>query len=136
MTDCIFCKIVARELPATYVFENDQVVAFMDLKPVTKGHLLVVPKIHSTDITETSSEAAAALINQAQILGTAAMNGLNAQGFNIGINTKPAAGQVIFHTHVHVIPRYSHDGLKMWPNMDQLEEDLETTANSIRAQLK
>lgn len=135
MGDCIFCKIVTKDVPAEIVYENNEVVAFMDLKPVSPGHLLVVPKKHSQDLLDASADDTAALFEAAKLLGGAAIKGLNAHGFNIGVNTKPAAGQVVFHTHVHVIPRYDNDPLKMWSHMDNLSEELNVTAQKIKSGL-
>jgi histidine triad (HIT) family protein len=135
MSECIFCKITVKEIPAELVYEDDQVIAFMDLKPVSPGHLLVVPKVHSQDILEAAKQDVASMFETARLLGNAAIKGLNAQGFNIGVNTKPAAGQVIFHTHVHVIPRYDNDPLKMWTHMENLTEELTLTAQKIKSGL-
>jgi histidine triad (HIT) family protein len=112
--DCIFCKIISGELPADKVYEDDDFIAFQSLYQSSKGHTLIVPKEHSKDILEMNSELGSKLLKLTQEIGTAIMKGLNADGFNVGVNTKEAAGQEIFHTHIHIIPRYKDDNMKLW----------------------
>ena len=128
--NCIFCKIAKGEIPSIKVYEDDKFIAFEDMNPSNKGHTLIVPKEHSEDILDMKGEKAE-LIGMIQKIGAACMKGLDAQGFNVMINTKPAAGQVIFHTHVHIIPRYEGDGLKHWPQKEASEEERIMNAEKI-----
>jgi histidine triad (HIT) family protein len=111
-SSCIFCKIIAGDLPATVVHEDDRTVAFMDINPSVQGHALVVPRTHSTDLYDISPEDLFACMRTAKTLARNALDRLAAEGVNILQNTGRAAGQVVFHFHVHVIPRYSNDGLR------------------------
>src|SRR3989338_1218763 len=116
MSECIFCKIVKKEIPADIVFENDHILAFLDINPVNAGHTLIVPKQHCTDLLYTPDDIIKDMMVHTKKVAKAAVAAVKANGFNIGINTKPAAGQVVFHTHLHIIPRFSNDGLKHWPH--------------------
>ena len=113
--DCIFCKIIAGELPADKVYEDDDFLAFEALEQTSKGHVLLIPKEHSKDVLDMNSALGNKFLSVTKKIGTALMEGLGAQGFNIGLNTKSAAGQEVFHTHFHLIPRYTDDKLVMWP---------------------
>ncbi len=110
MSDCIFCKIIAKEIPATLLYEDDYVLVFMDSGPIIKGHALVIPKHHYDLITETPDAILVQLHSTAKRIATAQMNGLGADGVNIMQNNGAAAGQEVPHIHVHVIPRFIGDG--------------------------
>lgn len=110
MNDCIFCKIVAKEIPATTIFEDDEVLVFMDIGPIIKGHALVIPKKHYDPVTNTPDEVLAKLHITAKRIADAQMNALGADGVNIMQNNGKAAGQEVPHIHVHVIPRFCDDG--------------------------
>ncbi len=110
MSDCIFCKIVAKEIPATIVYEDDDVLVFMDIGPIVKGHALVISKKHYDPVTETPDQIVSKLHLTAKRIANAQMNGLEADGVNIMQNNGSASGQEVPHIHVHVIPRYSDDG--------------------------
>lgn len=110
MSDCIFCKIIAKEIPATVVYEDDEVLAFMDIGPIMKGHVLVIPKIHYDPVTNTPDDVLTKLHLVAKRISGAQMNGLGADGVNIMQNNGAASGQEVPHIHVHVIPRYTGDG--------------------------
>ncbi len=113
--DCIFCKIVEGGLPAYKVYEDSNVVAFLDIFPIHPGHTLVVPKKHYVDIFDTPDSELQNVIAAAKKISPAVMKATKADGINIGMNNKLASGQVVMHTHLHVIPRYKDDGLKTWP---------------------
>lgn len=110
MNDCLFCKIVAKEIPSTMVYEDDLVLVFMDIGPIIKGHALVVSKKHYDPVTETPDDVLAKLHQVAKRIARAQMNGLGADGVNIMQNNGKAAGQEVPHIHVHVIPRFNDDG--------------------------
>ncbi len=133
MNDCIFCKIVKKEIPADFVYENDKIVAFLDIHPNNKGHTLVVPKEHHTDLLETPDEVLTDIMSRTKKIAPAIMKAVKADGFNSIFNTKPAAGQVIFHTHMHIIPRFNNDGLKHWPELKTTPEELKKIKEKIIA---
>jgi histidine triad (HIT) family protein len=110
MSDCLFCKIAAGEIPATVVYEDDHVVVIMDIGPIIKGHALVISKEHYDPITDTPDDIVAKLHQAAKKIAGAQVNGLGADGVNIMQNNGKAAGQEVPHIHVHVIPRFQDDG--------------------------
>jgi histidine triad (HIT) family protein len=111
--DCIFCKIVAGELPATIVAEDERTVSFMDINPATRGHALVIPRAHSRDLLSVDPEDLAAAALAAKRLAGRASERLGAVGVNVINSCGAAAWQTVFHFHVHVIPRYIDDPLKL-----------------------
>ncbi len=111
--DCLFCKIVAGEIPATRVDEDERTVAFMDVNPATRGHLLVVPREHAVDLLEVPEADLEACARMAQRLARRALDRLDADGVNLLNSCRPAAWQTVFHFHVHVIPRYDDDPLRL-----------------------
>jgi len=111
MDDCLFCKIVAGELPSTRVYEDDRVIAIMDIFPATRGHALVIPRAHARDVHEVAQDDLAAAAAAARRLAGAAVRGLGADGVTIMQSNGAAAWQTVFHYHVHVIPRYDGDPL-------------------------
>lgn len=129
--DCIFCKIISGDLPADKIYEDDVCMAFEALHQVSPGHALIIPKKHSQDILDAKTTEGIEILSAVQKIGTGIMKGLNAQGFNIGVNTKSAAGQVVFHTHIHLIPRYENDKLKMWPEKETTTEERALFAQKI-----
>jgi len=112
--DCIFCKIVNGEIPASNVYEDEQTLAFLDIRPINIGHILVVPKVHYKNIYETPEEVMVAMMRTVHKLSKATKEGLNADGINVKMNNDPAAGQDVFHAHIHIIPRTKDDGLAPW----------------------
>ena len=108
--DCIFCKIVAGEIPCTKVYEDDDALAFMDIGPIVKGHTLVIPKQHHDPITATPPEVLQSLILVVKKLAQAQVDGLGADGVNVTQANGKVAGQVVPHIHFHVIPRFDGDG--------------------------
>lgn len=132
MNDCIFCKIVRKEIPATVIHENDRVLVFLDIKPVNPGHLLVVPKVHSADYVSTSEEALREMAVAAKRMGKAVMEALGAPAFNLGVNNGRAAGQLVDHVHLHVIPRFEGDGHEMWHGKGYEVGEMETVAEKLK----
>lgn len=114
-SDCIFCKIVEGGLPAYKVYEDANTLAFLDIFPIHPGHVLVISKRHTVDIFDTPEEDLKSIIAAAKKISPAVMKATKADGINIGMNNKPASGQVVMHAHIHVIPRFKDDGLKTWP---------------------
>ena len=113
MADCIFCKIVAGELPAAVVASDERAVAFLDINPATRGHTLVIPRAHVQDIHEIDSEDLAAATALAQTIAGRARERLGADGVNLLHSSGSAAWQTVFHFHIHVIPRYLGDPLRL-----------------------
>lgn len=111
--DCIFCKIVAGELPANLVDEDERTIAFMDIAPATRGHALVIPRAHTTDLLSIEAEDLTAVAYAAQRLAKRAKQRLGADGVNLLNSCGQAAWQTVFHFHVHVIPRYEDDPLRL-----------------------
>lgn len=110
MNNCIFCKIANHEIPATILYEDEEVLVFMDIGPIVKGHALAIPKKHFDTILETPENLLSKLHRTAQRIAVSQMNGLGADGVNIVQNNGQAAGQEVPHIHVHIIPRFENDG--------------------------
>jgi histidine triad (HIT) family protein len=125
--DCIFCKIVADELPATIVDEDERTIAFMDIAPATRGHALVVPREHSPDLLAIGSDDLAAVGLAAQRLAGRMKQRLGADGVNLLNSCGAVAFQTVFHFHMHVIPRYQGDGLRL-PWVPQTGDQSEISA--------
>lgn len=133
--NCIFCKIAAKELPAVIIYEDDKYLAFLDIHPVNPGHTLVIPREHYQDFLSTPDELACATYKVARKIAPAILAGVAATDFNLGVNNGPAAGQVIMHTHLHLIPRFYHDGHVMWHGTDYAEGEMQAIGDRIRAKL-
>ncbi|MEO5635154.1 MAG: HIT family protein [Candidatus Paceibacterota bacterium] len=114
MEDCIFCKIIKGEIPSSKIYEDENVLAFLDIAPVNIGHTLIVPKKHFPNIYETPDEVLMQIMKVAKKISKAVKSEMKADGVNVTMNNDPAAGQVIFHTHLHIIPRKKDDGFGMW----------------------
>ncbi len=108
--DCIFCKVVAGSIPSVKLYEDEHVLAFMDIGPIVKGHALVIPKIHYDPLMETPDPVLAALVSGVRKIACAQMAGLKADGINVTQANGRCAGQAIPHIHFHVIPRFNNDG--------------------------
>lgn len=117
MTDCVFCKIVAGEIPADRVYEDETTMAFLDISPNTKGHMLVIPKNHTTNVLEASAVQTAAVMATVQRITPAILKTVGSDAFNLFTNTGKTAGQVVLHWHVHLIPRFPDDGIHFWPEI-------------------
>lgn len=111
--DCIFCKIVAGEIPSTILAEDERTISFMDINPATRGHALVIPRAHATDLLEIEPEDLSAVALAAQRLARHVKEGLGADGVNLINSCGADAWQTVFHFHVHVIPRYAGDPLRL-----------------------
>ncbi len=134
--DCIFCKIIRGEIPGFKVYEDDDILAFLDVNPVAVGHALVIPKHHSRDILETPPEWVAKTFAGAGRVAQAVQKTVNPDGINIVQANGPGAKQSVFHLHVHVIPRTMDDGLTMnWElvpgDMDELGKLAEKIASNV-----
>lgn len=132
---CIFCKIVAGELPGHKIYEDENVLAFLDIAPVNPGHVLVITKKHYTNFEDAPEEELCNLIKAIKKVGLAIKKGLGASGYNVTENNDPIAGQIIPHIHFHVIPRKENDGLKLWPQASYGEAEAEEAAQKIKGAL-
>jgi histidine triad (HIT) family protein len=113
--DCIFCRIVAGDIPSHKVYEDDATLAFLDINPAARGHTLVIPKAHAADVFSMPADAMAATAQTIQTVARILQHGVQPEGINVLQNNGPAAGQVVFHYHVHLIPRWQGDyALQMW----------------------
>jgi len=110
MTDCIFCKIVAGQIPSIKVYEDGDVLAFMDIGPLVKGHVLVIPKAHHDPLADTPDDVLAKVVAVVRRVVRAQRDGLGADGANVHQANGSVAGQVVPHLHFHVVPRFKHDG--------------------------
>lgn len=133
--DCVFCKIVAGEIPAKKVYEDDYYLAFLDIAPITKGHVVVIPKEHTATYAEVSEEVAGELGRVLRKIAPQIVKLLAADGFNLGLNNGRAAGQIIDHIHWHIIPRYINDGLANWPASEQAKSSIEEVYNQLAGKL-
>ena len=133
--ECIFCKIARKEIPAEVIYEDDNIMAFLDVSPVNRGHTLVIPKEHHTNILETPDDILSKLIIAIKKISKSVMKAMNADGFNIGINNFKAAGQIVMHTHIHVVPRFKDDGLKLWPGKEYNQGEIKEIAGKIRNEI-
>ena len=131
--DCLFCKIVAGEIPSTRVDEDERTVAFMDINPATRGHALIIPRRHAANLLEIEAEDLEATIAAAQRLARAASERLGADGVNLINSCGAAAWQTVFHFHIHVIPRYADDPLKLpWTPAPGDPEEIAAAAQQLR----
>jgi histidine triad (HIT) family protein len=137
MSDCIFCAIVRRESPASLTHEDDTVIAFMDIQPITHGHMLVVPREHAVLMQDLNETVAMRAFKVARRMAALARQTLGASGVNLLVMDGEAAFQDVPHFHVHVIPRYPGDGFSLtFPKTYEhppARAELEAVANAIRA---
>jgi len=140
---CIFCRIARGEAPAQIIWEDEQTMAFLDIAPVARGHTLVIPRRHYRDLMSVPDEELAAVMATAKRVARALMEGLGATGVNVLHASGVAAGQSVFHFHLHLIPRREGDGLDPWPEEGyqgrererEQEDDPEEVCKRIRAAL-
>ena len=135
--DCVFCKIVSGEIPSVKVYEDDTAFAFMDINPLNDGHLLVIPKTHASTIHEITEADFVAVMSATHKLAAAVQKALNPEGINLMQLNGRAANQVVPHLHVHIVPRWSGDGLSIckWKPMAGKMEKIEEVAERIRSQM-
>ena len=125
-TNCIFCKIANGEIPAATVYEDDDFRAILDLGPASKGHTLIIPKEHASNLYDLPDEVAGKAMLVAKKIGTRLYEGLHADGLNVVQNNGETAGQTVFHFHMHLIPRYADDTVSVeWIPGSLSEEDKE-----------
>ena len=133
-TACLFCRIVAGEIPASRVFEDDEVVAFLDLHPVNFGHTLVVPKAHHATLADLPDSLAMAVARHVPRLARAIVAATAAPGYHLVVNNGEVAGQTIHHVHWHLIPRFAGDAVAWpWPHQSYPAGAMEATRGRIAA---
>ncbi len=130
--NCIFCKIIRGEIPSHKVYEDEHTLAFLDIRPNNHGHTLVIPKDHFENIYTLPDETLARLSLAVKKVAIAVKNGMDADGINLIMNNEEAAGQIIFHAHMHIVPRTKDDGYKHWPQGEYLEGEAEAVVEKIR----
>jgi histidine triad (HIT) family protein len=131
--DCIFCQIIAGEIPAQIVGEDEKTVAFMDISPATRGHTLVVPRRHARDLLEIEPAELEAVAVAAQRIAARMPDRLGAEGVNLLNSCGQAAWQTVFHFHMHVIPRYGGDPLQLpWTPKEGDPEEIKSAADALR----
>ena len=134
MQDCIFCKISKKEIPCDKVYEDEISFAFLDINPVNLGHTLIIPKKHFENIYDLPEDTAAHLIKIAKKISIA-LKKIGVDGTNITTNNGKAAGQVVPHSHIHLIPRFMSDKLPSWPTKKYKEGEIKEIAQKITAGL-
>ncbi len=137
MEDCIFCKIIAGEIPSTAVYEDEDFKAILDVGPAARGHVIIIPKKHAENIYELEDEDAAKVFPIAKKIATALKKTYDCDGVNVLQNNGKAAGQTVFHLHVHVVPRYYSDDVKiMWepgetPDLDEVASEIKKNLTGV-----
>ena len=129
--DCIFCAIAAGEIPSFKVYEDELVLAYLDINPFSKGHTLVIPKNHSAGLLDTDDETLAAVISRVRKVAAHLKEKLGCDGFNVLQNNGEAAGQTVRHVHFHIVPRWNGDPLA-FENKPGDMEALKTLADALR----
>ncbi len=130
--DCLFCKIIAGEIPSYKVYEDDNTFAFLDINPVSQGHTLVIHKQHFSNLEEASEEQLAQTMATVKKIGQSIKDNLGAESYNLVVNNDEAAGQIISHAHFHIIPRERGDGLQPWPQSPYEEGQAEEVVSKFR----
>lgn len=132
MNDCVFCKIIRGEIPAGVVYEDENFLGFLDITPVNPGHVLLIPKEHYENLYDLPDDLLAKMAPIIKKLAIAAKNGINADGINIGMNNERPAGQLVFHAHFHIMPRFSNDGYRHWQGAPYKENEAGKIAEKIK----
>ena len=131
--DCLFCKIISGEVKSYKVFEDDLVIAFLDIKPLSEGHTLIIPKKHSKDITDIDNESLVRITLTTKQLANTYIEKLNSKGFNIRNSSGAIAHQDVFHFHMHLIPRYENDGLNLVASHSYNDIDINKVFEKIKS---
>lgn len=132
MENCVFCRIVRGEIPSSKVYEDENVIAFLDIAPIKKGHTLVIPKEHHETITDVPDILLQQVIVAVKIIATSVMRATGAGGINLSMSINDVAGQTVPHAHFHIIPRHEGDGLRHWPQGKYEEGERDEYAEKIR----
>ena len=129
--DCIFCKLIAGELPSHKIYENDKVMAFLDILPISTGHTIIVPKNHVADVENLNDDDLCAMAIAIKKIGKAVMEGLDVKGYSVFLDNKDAANQHVPHVHFHLVPRKEGDNLARWPQTGYSDGEAEEALAKI-----
>lgn len=132
MDGCIFCKIVKGEIPANKIYEDETSLAFLDITPINPGHILLIPKEHHKNIYDMPDNILSKIAPVIKKLSIALKSSVNADGINIGMNNDGSAGQVVFHAHFHIMPRFSDDGYRLWHGKEYKDGEAQQIAEKIK----
>lgn len=132
MSDCVFCKIIKKEIPAEIVYEDENSLVFLDITPINPGHVLLVPKQHYENLYDLPDALFAKMAPIIKKLAIAVKKGMNADGINIGMNNERPAGQLVFHAHFHIMPRFSNDGHRHWHGAPYKDGEAPEVAEKIK----
>ena len=135
MPDCIFCKIINKELPSYTIYEDENTLAFLDINPSVPGHTMVIPKQHYDSFQETPPEVVAKVASVAQKIAPVIQKAVDAEAYNFTNNCGRAAGQIIMHTHFHLMPRRADDGKKLWGGQEGNPDELKQVQENILTDL-
>jgi histidine triad (HIT) family protein len=136
VNDCVFCKIVAGQIPVTKIYEDEFVLSFLDIGPISDGHTLVIPKQHFERLHNCPSELLGQICSRLGKIAKAVIAGMDSDGYNVLCNNGVAAGQLVEHLHFHIIPRNTNDGLfNRWPCYKYQKGKIEAIAAKIRKNL-
>ena len=130
--DCIFCKIIAGNIPSYTVYEDDHVMAFFDILPISPGHTIIAPKNHVADLEDLTDDEMCALALAVKKIGKAVMEGMGVKGYSVFLDNKSAANQHVPHAHFHLVPRAEGDGLERWPQSGYAEGEAEQFLKDIK----
>ena len=133
--DCIFCKIINEDIPSYKVYEDERVVAFFDILPVSPGHTIVASKHHVADLENLDENDLVSMTKAVKKIGRAMLDGLGVKGYSVYLDNKSAANQHVPHVHFHVVPRAEGDGLERWPQSGYNEGDAEFYLKRIKKEL-
>lgn len=133
--ECIFCKIIKGDIPGHKVYEDDKVVAFFDILPISPGHTIIASKKHVSDVEDLSDEDMAAMALAVKKVGKAILSGLGVKGYSVFLDNKSAANQHVPHVHFHLVPRKEGDGLLRWPSGGYGANEAKTCAKKIKEHL-
>jgi len=131
MKDCLFCKIIAGEIPSSKVYEDKDFYAFLDIRPIHPGHTLIIPKKHCNDLMDFPKANESNIMEVLKKVGKAVLSATGADGFNLGMNNGKASGQEVMHAHFHIIPRFKEDKLGTWPRKKYEEGQMEEMQKRI-----
>lgn len=135
-SSCLFCKIINKEIPADIVYEDENLFVLLDISPNNPGHCLVIPRNHFKNIYEIPDELMGTLFTRVKHMSIAIKKAVDADGITNVINNGEGVGQVVFHSHIHVIPRYKTDGLKAWPSSPyKTSEEKQKVLNAIKKEM-
>jgi histidine triad (HIT) family protein len=133
--DCIFCKIIAGDIPSHQVYEDSKIMAFFDILPISPGHTVIVPKTHAADLENLTDDEMCAMSLAVKKIGKAVIDGLGVKGYSVFLDNKSAANQHVPHAHFHLVPRAEGDGLERWPQSGYGEGEAEEYLKNLKKAL-